>query len=119
MKFQAALVSACMLAPLTSAMAIPAEEEGLVKRNAWSIYFYATAKCNSNQSQGGFSSFGSQPCTNIQSNSADFDPQGCIAILYSDVNCQSAVGILESSDVCFGPEFSPVGYALQSFKVNC
>ena len=112
-------LSVLLMAPLSDASPVPeAETQQLEKRNAWSVYLYAGGNCNTQTSQGGYSSFGDEPCTNIQSNSVDADTQGCTVILYADPGCVNPVHVFPQGDTCFSV-VAPVPGAIQSFNVDC
>jgi hypothetical protein len=113
-------LSILLASPLATSSPISEEAEAapLMKRNAWSVYLYSNSNCNTQGAQGGYSAFGSFGCTNIFSNSVDADTQGCIVTVYGNPGCSNPAHVYTSGDTCFGV-LSPVGGALQSFKVDC
>lgn len=107
------------MAALASSSPVPdADGNTLVKRDAWSVYLFSGQDCNFATNQGGYSSFGSQPCTNIASNSVEADTQGCNVIVYQSPGCDGPVHTFPQGDTCFSV-ISPFGGALQSFSVSC
>jgi hypothetical protein len=107
-----------LLAMVSLTHGIPTNDT-LVKRNAWSLYLFKENGCNNANSQGGYSDYGSKDCTVIFSDSVDFDPQGCTAIIYLDPFCNQAVMALQDTEQCFDVEDNPVEGALQGFTVSC
>lgn len=120
MKLFNLLASAFLMAPLSNASPVPdtAENNNLVKRNAWTVYLYNGQNCDTSTSQGGYSNFGSQPCTTIFSDSVEADTQGCDVILFADTGCSRPAYAFPQGDTCFSVQ-APVPGALQSFLVSC